>query len=230
MSGGHEAIAAKRPATTGYPAKLAARQLTEDRELTARSRRASRGSATTADRSRGTRRSSLVTFDGDDPALVAHLERFGDTITRSHWWRAVTEGYCAKNKGCIGDGRPGRAVRLDDRLPAKLVDVDIGELLAQATDAGRLGPVDADTLLIVYLPPTVTVADALVPRYCGNGPRALHRALRLERLAIPYAVIPRCGGRDQLTASASQEILEATANPDPAARGFAFQQDSLTTP
>lgn len=125
-----------RPALTH---RLAARQLTEDRELTARSRRASRGSATTADRSRGTRRSSLVTFDGDDPALVAHLERFGDTITRSHWWRAVTEGPCAKNKGCIGDGRPGRAVRLDDRLPAKLVAVDIGELLAQATDACRLG-------------------------------------------------------------------------------------------
>jgi hypothetical protein len=92
--------------------------------------------------------------------------------------------------------------------------------------AGRLGRLDPETLLVVYLPPGVALADAFVARYCDRGPRALHRALRLKRVTVPYAVLPRCGDQAELTASASQEILEATTNPDPAARGFAFEQSS----
>jgi hypothetical protein len=167
-----------------------------------------------------------ITFEGDDPQLVARLERFGDTIARSGWWRAVTAGYCTKGEGCIGKGRPGRHVRLTGPLPAKLYDVEVGALLARAAKAGRLGRLDAETLLAVYLPERVALADAFVARYCDRGPRALHRALRLERATVPYAVMPRCGGQADLTASASEEIVEATTNPDPAARGFAFEQSS----
>ncbi len=167
-----------------------------------------------------------VSFEGDDPELVSRLERFGDTIARSRWWRAVTAGYCTKGEGCIGKGRPGRQVQLTEPLPAKLDDVELGALLARAAKAGRLGRLDAQTLLAVYLPERVTLADAFVPRYCDRGPRALHRALRLERGTVPYAVMPRCGGQGDLTASASEEIVEATTNPDPAARGFAFEQSS----
>src|SRR5262245_60483728 len=36
-----------------------------------------------------------VTFTTDDPEVAARLERFGDAITSSSWWREVTAGYCA---------------------------------------------------------------------------------------------------------------------------------------
>jgi hypothetical protein len=54
----------------------------------------------------------------------------------------------------------------------------------------------------------------------------LHRALRLPDGIVPYAVIPRCGAEADLTATASHEIVEATTNPDPSRRGFAFTRSS----
>jgi hypothetical protein len=96
------------------------------------------------------------------------------------------------------------------------------------TVSGRLGPIDAETLLLVYLPAGVALSDAFVSRYCGDGPRAYHRALTLGKLKLAYAVLPRCGGEADLTATASHEILEAATNPDPSARGFAFVRDSAS--
>jgi hypothetical protein len=167
-----------------------------------------------------------ITFAGDDRRLAWRLARFGDTVTRSRWWRLATRDYCTDGEGCIGAGRRGRHVRLHQSPPAKIGDIQVGRLLARAAAAGHLGPLDPETLLLVYLPKQTRLADAFVPRYCGDGPRALHRALRLERVTLAYAVMPRCGGEATLTASASHEIVEATTNPDPAMPGFAFAQES----
>ena len=167
-----------------------------------------------------------ITFKGDDPEIVSTLERFGDTVIRTAWWREVTDGYCASVTDCVGSGRPGFGVRLDHALPAGVRDTDIETLLAREGKAGRFGPLDADTLLIAYLPEGVSLADAFVPRYCGRGPRAYHRALRVGWAKVAYAVVPRCGDEAALTVSASHEIVEATTNPDPSKRGFAFEQHS----
>lgn len=166
-----------------------------------------------------------ITFAGDDPAVVANLARFGDTITRTSWWRAVSGGYCATSGDCIGAGRAGRAVQLDETLPAAVRATDVEALLVRAATDGRLGALDADTLLLAYLPAGVELGDAFNPRYCQGGARALHRALRLPDVTLPFAVLPRCGSLDELTATASHEILEATTNPDPARPGFAFVRD-----
>lgn len=166
-----------------------------------------------------------VTFKGDDPTLVSRLEHFGAIITRTRWWREVTQGYCAHGD-CIGEGRPGTRARLEEVLPDKVRDVDVEALLAREAEAGRLGPLDSDTLLITYLPAGVALSDAFVPRYCDGGPRAYHRAFKLGRLQVAYAVMPRCGAETELTATASHEILEATTNPDPSARGFAIEGTS----
>ena len=45
---------------------------------------------------------------------------------------------------------------------------------------------------------------------------------------MPYSILPRCGDEAELTATASHEILEASTNPDPAARGFAFVPDDTS--
>jgi hypothetical protein len=167
-----------------------------------------------------------VTFRGDDAALVARLARFGDVITRTAWWRAVTDGYCAEAGDCIGDGAGARHVELDATLGADVHANDVAALLERAAGDGRFGVLDADTVLMVYLPAGVALRDAFVPRYCGAGPRGLHRALRLPSGAVALAILPRCGDEAVLTATASHELLEAVTNPDPARRGFAFVPSS----
>ncbi len=167
-----------------------------------------------------------ITFSGDDPALVARLERFGDTIARTAWWREVTDGYCAKEGDCVGDGRPGRAVRLTATLPPQIHAVDVSALLRREARAGRLGVLDPDTALLVYLPGGVRLRDAFVPRYCDDGPRGYHKALRLDGTSVAYAVMPRCLDEAALTATASHEVLELVTSPDTARKGFAFLQSS----
>lgn len=167
-----------------------------------------------------------LTFAGDDPALTSRLEQFANTVTRSAWWREVVDSYCAEPDDCIGEGQPGMHVRLDEALPAQVRDVDVAAIVKREAEAGRLGSLDVNTLLLVYLPPGVQLSDAFTPRYCGGGPRAVHRALRLDGATVPYSILPRCSDEAELTATASHEILEATTNPDPMSRGFAFVPDA----
>ncbi len=163
-----------------------------------------------------------VTFEGDDPALVARLEEFGRLVTRSSWWRQVVEGYCVTPDDCIGDGFSAAPAHLRDELPGVVSDLDVEEILFRALLRGDLGDVGDDSLLTVYLPAGVRLRDATYPAYCDGGPRGYHSALRPGSDVIAYAVIPRCGDETELTSTASHEILEASTNPDPSAHGFAL--------
>lgn len=167
-----------------------------------------------------------VTFTDDDAGLVDRLERFGDTITRTSWWRDVVDSYCVTPEDCIGQGTPGPHVHLEEPLPAQVHDVEIAMLVTSQAQAGRFDVLDRNTLLLVYLPANVALSEATAGTYCDGGPRALHRALRLPAAIVPYAVIPRCGTEADLTATASHEIVEATTNPDPSRRGFSFTRSS----
>lgn len=169
-----------------------------------------------------------ITFAGDDPQIVARLERFANTIARTPWWRAVVAGYCASDGDCIGESRSSLAVRLGDTLSADVHAVDISALLRRYASAGRLGPLDSESLLLVYLPRGVMLRDAFVARYCRDGPRAFHRALAVGDTTVGYAVLPRCGGEAALTGSASHELLEMVTNPDASQPGFAFAPGSFT--
>jgi len=158
-----------------------------------------------------------ITFAGDDPALVARLTQFGDTITRTPWWREVTAGYCATAGDCVGDGRPGRHVVLERTPPPEMTEAAVADLLAAA------GPVDRETVLALYLPAGTALIDAAGHRFCQSVARAEHRALDS---GTAYAVVPRCGDEAALTTAAGHEILEATTNPDPSHPGFAFRRTS----
>lgn len=164
-----------------------------------------------------------VTFAIDDPAFVARLERFGAEIGNTPWWREAVAGYCAAEGDCIGDGRPGLAVRLDEVLPARVHGVDISALLRREAQGGRFGTLDAESLFMVYLPPGVVLFDAFYEHYCDDGPRAFHRALRWEGGVNGFAVIPRCGDESATTATASHELVEVATNPETQRRGFAFE-------
>ncbi|HVH48251.1 MAG TPA: hypothetical protein VM925_38220, partial [Labilithrix sp.] len=83
-----------------------------------------------------------------------------------------------------------------------------------------------------YLPGGVRLTSASIPEYCAGGARAFHRSLEVggskarTPAKLAYAVLPRCSDETELTATASHELLEATTNPDPVERGFAFARDS----
>jgi hypothetical protein len=162
-----------------------------------------------------------ITFAGDDAELVSRLERFGESITRTSWWRTVSGGFCAKPNDCIGKGGASRAVRLDETLPAEIHAVELSALLRRHAIAGRFGRLDAESALLVYLPRGAGLKDAFA-RYCGDGPRAYHRALRYDENVIAYAVMPRCADEAALTGTASHELLEMATGPDTSRPGFAF--------
>lgn len=163
-----------------------------------------------------------VTFAADDPAIAGRLRRFGATIARSSWWRDAVDGYCDTGGTCIEDAAGDRAVVLDDPLPADVHAVDVSALLRRHAAAGRFGVLDRESVLLVYLPAGVRLRDAYVPAYCGDGPRAFHRSLRLDGMVVGYAVMPRCGDEALLTGSASHELVEMVTRPDPSRPGFAF--------
>ncbi|MEO7795178.1 MAG: hypothetical protein ABIV06_10430 [Thermoanaerobaculia bacterium] len=171
-----------------------------------------------------------ITFAGDDSALVARLERFGDTLPRSPWWRASVGGYCASAGDCIGDGRPGLALQLQEKLPVRVHGVDVAALLRREAAAGHLDAADPENVFLVYLPAGVTLFDANHDHFCGGGPRAFHRALRHEGRQNGFSVVPRCGDEAELTATASHELVELATNPDTSRRGFAIEQDSVGLP
>jgi hypothetical protein len=98
----------------------------------------------------------------------------------------------------------------------------VSALLRRQVHAGRFGRLDAESLLLVFMPPGVTHRDAFVSRYCVDGPRGFHRTLRLDGLQVGYAVMPRCSDEAALTGTASHELLEMTLSPDPARPGFGF--------
>lgn len=163
-----------------------------------------------------------VTFTNDDPKIVARLEQLGSMISTSAWWRTVTEGYCAPDGRCIGAATTAPPIRLPDVLPRELRDSDVDALLRRHAAAGALGKLDASSLVVVYLPGGVRLAAASGP-FCERGPRAFHRSLEIDGgTRVAFAAIPRCGGETDVTATASHEIIEATTNPFPAARGFAL--------
>jgi len=169
-----------------------------------------------------------ITFANDDPKLVLRLEQFGSAITRSNWWHTVSEGYCRKPDDCVGDGSAERPVHVDETLPADVRDTDIDALLLRLVKAKRFAPLDENTLLLVYLPKSVSLADATT-QYCTGRARAFHRSLEIDGARVAYAVLPRCGDEAELTGSASHEILEATTNPFPAARGFSLLAGSASS-
>jgi hypothetical protein len=169
---------------------------------------------------------TTVTFAGDEPSVVERLESFGELIGRSAWWAEVMDGYCAGADDCIRAGRGGRRIRLPQNLPPHVSDVQIEALLEEEADAGALTDLEREALVLVYLPPRIRLSDAFNPFYCDGGPRGFHRMLRTANVSFPFAVIPRCGGDAETTATASHEIVEAATNPDPGQPGFGISPGS----
>lgn len=171
-------------------------------------------------------RITTVTFKNDEAAHVARVDAFAETITKTAWWREVARSYCRAG-ACIGEGS-GSRVHLDELMPAEATPEDLEARLVKHVKSLRPGTVDpARDLFVFVLPKGVRLQEKGGGKpFCEPGaPRAYHRTAFVAENAFAYAVVPRCADVDRQLASMSHEILEATTNPDPAQRGFAFVGD-----
>jgi hypothetical protein len=154
----------------------------------------------------------MVTFANDDAAAVATLESWGDTITSTPWWTAVTGEYCLQPAmtPCIGSGSGGGHVHLPAANASYTVNVgqpDNDELkaLVQAQVASGVFPAPTpDTLYSLQFPTGTTISpaayhDEVIVTPPGGDPTR-----------VAFSVVAEHAVR---TRGASHELIEAATDP-----------------
>lgn len=168
-----------------------------------------------------------VTFASDNPAVVARLQLFGDTITQTPWWTDTTSEYCVLPKGspCIGPGSNGGHVVLNEAPPANLVDTEDGtgstvvSFIQDHVNLGLFPPPDEQTVYQIWFPSGTTIKFDKLTSCSGFG--AYHYSASLlpkggvQYVETAYAIEPRCSGEPFLTVAGSHELLEAATDPHP---------------
>jgi hypothetical protein len=172
-----------------------------------------------------------ITWAQDDAQMVSRVQQFGDIITSTAWWTAVSAEYCQQpgNQPCIGPGSSGGHVVISDPSPTDFSDSSQGAESTLQTFihdhvvggdgiTADFPTPDDNTLYVLYFPPGVTIT------LDGSGScdsfGAYHNTMQLpfaNQLLnnVAYAIIPRCGTKESTTTvSASHEIIEAATDPD----------------
>jgi hypothetical protein len=171
-----------------------------------------------------------VTFANDDPVLVARLQQFGDTITSTAWWRAVSSEYCVQPAGapCVGPGAGRGHVALPTAAASAYTDSGRGgdstirQLLQAGVADGTLPAPDAQTVYVLYFPAATLVRIDGNQACTPGGLSGFHDTLSFVRpdagaaVDAAYVVVPRCSSTEQATTViASHEIVEAATDPSP---------------
>jgi len=172
-----------------------------------------------------------ITWANDDPQMVSRMQQFGDIITSTAWWTAVSAEYCQQpnNKPCIGPGTGGGHVVIQDAPLSDYSDSSQGGVSTvqqfihdhvvggNGVTADFPAP-DDNTLYVLYYPPGVTITLDGDPSCDTFG--AYHNTTVLPNVNqlqsnVAYAIIPRCGQKESTTTiSSSHEIIEAATDPD----------------
>ncbi len=175
-----------------------------------------------------------VTFANDDAQMVSRMQQFGDIITTTPWWTAVSAEYCQQpgNKPCIGPGSSGGHVVINDPPAAVYNDSSQGgasdlqdfikaHITGTSGDGGITAdfpPPDDNTLYVIYFPDGVTInldGSASCSTFGAYHNTTIAPNANNVMTFAPYAIIPRCGTKESTTTvSASHEIIEATTDPD----------------
>ena len=163
-----------------------------------------------------------VTFDNDTSRDL--LEGFGDTITATPWWDAVSAGYCDDRGVCVGRGAGGGHVRVASP-GASLADAagntassSLKLYIDSQIQSGAFPAPDARTIYLLYTPNSTTVTldgnvscrdfagfhNSMVTTPPGGG----------APVTFTYAVVARCQDADSvMTFVASHELIEAATDP-----------------
>ncbi len=173
----------------------------------------------------------IVTVTWKADPLEARLQAFGDLITTTKWWDAVSASYCA-GADCVGHGSAGGHVVIADAAAPSYTDTQgpggastLQDLIKAQVTSGAFPAPTSDTLYVMYLPSGTTVTQPAGP---GGGTATsckqfggYHGAVTVTPkgggadVLVPYAVIPRCDATEKTTTiAASHEIIEAATDPD----------------
>lgn len=180
-----------------------------------------------------------ITFASERPSLRAHFERFGDTITRTPWWVAVSRGYCAppQSSRCVGSGGGGGHVVLSEEPAREYTDSaqqsgpsTLREFIRSRVSDGTFPAPTPQTVYMIYFPLGTTIDIDEGRRSCRSF-LGYHSFVELvprdaaTPVWVPYAVLPSCGRGQQLTVTASHELIEAAVDPYPEARSAYAMRD-----
>ena len=146
-----------------------------------------------------------ITFDGDE--LRNQIEDFTASVGCSSWWHATATDYG------IADAIGGTPIHLSEQAPMEISDPKIQQWLIGKlnTDPSFPKPNGANLLYAIFYPDG-TVIDAFNGKSCFSF-GAYHGEFNYKGMLVPYAVMPRCGGLDQLTAVTSHEFIEYATDP-----------------
>jgi hypothetical protein len=151
----------------------------------------------------------LVTVTFPDYRYQAYVEHFGDFVFGSSWWKTVASEYG------ISPGTHVKKVQLPDPAPSMpITGKDIDALLLKRIADGTL-PSPSHTsqyLFMVYFPSTTVLTEQGGGLCINVG--GYHTALNVTgKGQIAYAVIGDCNAQDDVTVTASHELIEAATDP-----------------
>jgi hypothetical protein len=173
-----------------------------------------------------------VRFRASDAALTRYLEDFGDRVTTTRWWTAVTDGYCAPpgSATCIGSGSGGGHVVLDESASGVYADTvdashqsDVRDFVQAHVDGGDFPDPTPNTAYLLYMPAgtRVSIDGQSSCSSDGSGFQAYHFWASIrprsggDPVAVPYGVFPDCGAGRDITTSVSGALASMATNPQP---------------
>ncbi|MHB1844214.1 MAG: hypothetical protein ACYCWW_05185 [Deltaproteobacteria bacterium] len=157
----------------------------------------------------------LVTITYANDPLRATDEAFGDWIVTSAWFATVGKDYG------VGPGTQKAKVELAETAPSQIADYGIDGALTQWIADGTVPAPDAQTLYLVYYPPTTSVTDAANDAISCTIAAGYHSEDHTHSPSFAYAVVPTCSSADPVVAAAevqgaaSHELIEAATDPLP---------------
>jgi hypothetical protein len=182
-----------------------------------------------------------VTFQGD--TLAPQLDGFSDAMPASTWWSQVSSDYQG-----IGALTSAAHVSITQAASAAYTDSVMGgastidEFLQQNVTDGVLPDPTAQTIYLVYMPPSTMVSLDGQSSCVDGGFAGYHKSTGITPKAggaavdASYAIVVRCAPpvpqlmmseQTYMTISGSHEIIEAATDGKPISQGFAWAMGDL---
>jgi hypothetical protein len=156
----------------------------------------------------------LVTITYQGFQWADQVEAFGDFLPSSQWLQTVGSEY-----GVTGATHLQK-VRVPNPAPGSTTDGAIVGFLLNQVKVGTLpkpGPAHPNLVYLVYFPSTTTIDDGSGTKMCVGGYSGYHATNYLSGglNEFGYAVLADCTSNlDDLTSTASHEVIEAATDPD----------------
>ncbi len=157
----------------------------------------------------------VVTITWSSDPDVAKYEAFGDNIGPTNYWKAISSEY---GIGAVVSDAPNH-VHITTAAPTTMSDQDLVNFVTTNVGSATSGwpaPSNLGTIYAIYMAPTTGLTFG-GQNACQQGVGGYHDEVSVGGKTVSYAVMPHCPGfsSDDVTTSASHELLEAASDPFP---------------